>query len=167
MRRGLTMVELLLALSLLTGIMVAIASWTQVTARASTAVAGPLHWRSAARAVLQLIHDDLVSGDFGEPKGRRPNQKARVEVVGDVLRIRTRLVGLRDHAGPVAHEYRFEASSGEVRLGQRSGQGRSSTRLLLDQVHAWQATFDDENRVLTVTITSTGGTTAKRSYILP
>ena len=62
MRRGLTMIELMLAVSLLAVLMLAVTSWIQVTARAGATTIEPARWRGAAEAVLQLIHDDLVTG---------------------------------------------------------------------------------------------------------
>ena len=56
MRRGLTMIELLVALSLLTLIVLAAASWTQVTSKASATAAEPLRWRAAAEAVPTCPH---------------------------------------------------------------------------------------------------------------
>ena len=170
MRRGLTMVELLVALSLLSAVMLAVASWTQVTARASADAAEPVRWRAAAENVLRLIHDDLVTGDFAgdssaEGRGRTPSP--RVEVFVGELRLRTRAAGAGAGAiGPVTRRYAFDALSDELRLHQATAQGISTTRLLLDRVEEWQCSIDEEEKLLTVGITSSDGTVVTRSYPL-
>ena len=132
MRRGLTMVELLLAVSLLTPITLAIAAWTQVAARASASAAEPMRWRAAAEAALQLIHDDLVTGDFAEGPTDPSSHESHVEVDDGSLRIRTRAVGSEVIIGPSLHRYILDALSGELRLRQRTLDGKLSTRPLLD-----------------------------------
>ena len=160
MKRGLTMVELLLALSLLSVIMLAVASWTQVTANAAASMAGPVRWRAASEAVFQLIHDDLVSGDFG---GGAP----RVDVVDGVFRVTTRATGFSDLVGAVTHRYRHRADSRELLLEERVSDGRRRTRVLLDDVSEWRCEIDPEERLLTVMLASGDDLEATRSYPLP
>lgn len=179
MRRGLTMVELLLAVSLLTPITLAIAAWTQVAARASASAAEPMRWRAAAEAALQLIHDDLVTGDFSGGPTDRSSQQSRVEVVDGMLRIRTRAtpgswtapapgrVTPGSVTGPATHRYIFDAFSGELRLRQRTAHGAQSIRTLLDRVRQWQCEIDHEHNLLTIAITSIRGPAVARSYVLP
>ncbi|MCH8342417.1 MAG: hypothetical protein IH983_00330 [Planctomycetes bacterium] len=176
MRRGLTMIELLLAVSLLTPITLAIAAWTQVAARASASAAEPMRWRAAAEAALQLIHDDLVTGDFAEGPTDSSSQESRVEVVDGMLRIRTRATPGSWTApapapgtvtGPATHHYIFDAFSGELRLRQRSAHGAQSTRPLLDRVRQWRCEIDHEHNLLTIAVTSIQGRNVARSYVLP
>ncbi|MCH8166198.1 MAG: prepilin-type N-terminal cleavage/methylation domain-containing protein [Planctomycetes bacterium] len=168
MRRGLTMVELLLALSLLSAILLATASWTQVAARTTADSIYPVRWRAAAQAVLQLIHDDLVTGDFTDTQRGRRNQNARVAVVNGALRIRTRAIGhTGDVTGLAIHRYAFDAYSGQLRLDQQTVTGTRYTRPLLDQVQEWQCVIDEEQNLLTVTITSSEESVIARSYLLP
>ncbi len=161
MKRGLTMIELLLALSLLTMVMLAVASWTQVTAQASATAAGPARWQAAAGAVLQLVHDDLATGDFGTN-----SPGTRVAVIDGVLQIRTRAGASSDLVGPVTHHYKFDPHAHEVQLEQRKASGQRRTHLLLDGVDEWQCEIDDERGILTVAITSSKGLTVARSYVL-
>ncbi len=168
MRRGLTMLELLLALSLLSAILLATASWTQVAARASADATYPVRWQAAAEAVFQLIHDDLVTGDFPDTQRGRSIQNARVAVVNGALRIRTRAVGhTGDVTGRAIHRYAFDALSRQLRLDQRTATGGRSSRPLLDRVQEWQCLVDEEQNLLTVTITSTEESVIARSYLLP
>ena len=62
--RGMTLVELLIAIALLASMMTAVLSWTRLSMVASGEVAGSFLWESAADAVLTVIHDDVVTGDF-------------------------------------------------------------------------------------------------------
>ncbi|MHC4414372.1 MAG: prepilin-type N-terminal cleavage/methylation domain-containing protein [Planctomycetota bacterium] len=162
MKRGLTMIELLLALSLLSVLMLAVATWSQVTTRAGASAAEPVRWRAAAEAVLELIHDDLVTGDFGPPASRRP-----VELIDGVLQIPTRPAPSSGLVGPVVHRYGFNASSGELQLEQRAASGRRRTRLLLDRLEDFQCAIEDRRAILTVTITFGEELEVGRSYLLP
>src|SRR5882672_6848049 len=67
MRRGLTLIELLLAIALLSGIVIAAGAWTGIAGHAATRASEPMRLQIAANAALQLIHDDLAVGDFEGP----------------------------------------------------------------------------------------------------
>lgn len=166
--RGLTMVELLVALALLSAITLGVGSWVGATARASTSVVEPVRWASAAEAALQRIHDDVMVGDFDE-RDESPENR-RVHVDGDILRIRTRsssiidLEGSGSSGGVVTHEYVLDRFSNELHLRQRNDAGTEHRYLLVDQVGAWSAQLDEETGVLVVTIMSTNGVTRERGY---
>jgi len=164
MRRGLTMLELLVAVSLLAMLMLGVASWIQVTARAGARGADPGRWRGAAQAVLQLIHDDLVTGDLGAAEREKP-----VEIVDRVLVVRTRVRVSDDTVGPIAHRYKFDTSSNTLKLEQRLANGRRTTRPLLDDVGEWKCSIDDQRTALTVTIVRRDSDTGavERRYQLP
>ena len=157
MKRGLTMIELLMALSLLAVLMVAVASWTQIAARASARAAQPTRWQTVAEATLELIGTDLLVGDF-EPNPRRP----RVVVYDQRLEIRTRQGSSGDNHGSVTHRYIFNPPDHELRLEERAVH-----RILLDRVDDWRCTVDEEEQVLTVTIIARHGYQVTRSYLLP
>lgn len=164
MRRGLTMLELLVAVSLLAVLMLGVASWIQVTARAGASDHQPARWRAAAHTVLQLIHDDLVTGDLGAAQRRTP-----VEIVDRVLVVRTRVRAPDDIAGPIAHRYKLDTSSNILQLEQRLSNGRRATRPLLDDVGEWHCSIDDQQTTLTVSIAPRGrdGQAITRRYELP
>ena len=162
MRRGLTIIELLLALSLLTVIMLAVASWTQTTASATAKAAEPGRWRAAGEAVLQLIHDDLAIGDFGTN-----DQGPRVKIIDGDLQIRTRAAPASGFVGSITHRYEYHAPSHELALEQLRPDGRRHTRLLVDRVDRWKCEIDDEQRVLTITIGLNTDLEIAREYVLP
>ncbi len=163
MRRGLTMIELLLAMSLLGVIALAVASWTHVATGAAAGVSQPRRWLAAAEAVLQLIHDD-VAGSAGS--SGRESREPPVRAADGALEIRTRSTAPGGLLGPVMSRYSHEPASGRLILLQRTPDGRDSTRLLLDRVEEWEVGIDKEKRTLIVRIASQERQ-ASRSYDLP
>ena len=166
MRRGLTMIEVLVALGLLSALMLTVTSWIQTTARAST-LAEPMRWRVAAEAVLQLIHDELMTGDFLTEQQRHRNRHPRVMVENGSLRIHTREVQGGDETGPTIHRYELDARTHELGTSNEPKRGRHKTRLLLDDVGRFDCRIDEEGTILTVSITSGAGQSSQRSYLLP
>lgn len=163
-RRGLTMIEVLVALGLLSALVFTLTSWIQTTARAST-LAEPVRWRVAAEAVLQLIHDDLMTGDFLSEQPRRRNRHPRVMVEDGSLHIVTRASS--GGGGTTVHHYALDAFTGELTRTHGPKLGRHTTRLLLDDVRNWNCRIDEERTMLTVSITSGAGPSIQRSYLLP
>ena len=166
MRRGLTMIEVLVALGLLSALIFTLTSWIQTTARASS-LAEPGRWRVAAEAVLQLIHDDLMTGDFLTEQPSRRNQQPRVMVENGSLRIDTRALISGGGGGPTVHHYALDAFTGEFTRTHGPKLGRKTTRLLLDKVDTWHCAQNEERTMLTVSITSDAGQSIQRSYPLP
>lgn len=160
-RRALTMIELLLALGLLSMVIAAVTSWTQSMARATATLAEPARWHTAAEAVLDLFHDDMMSGDFERKKSRYEPGKPRVETSSNQLEINTRSGGVSHHS------YRRDPIRRQLLLVQTDHAGRQQTRLLLDQVGGWECMIDQIKEILTVSIQSIGGQTVTRSFALP
>ena len=166
MRRGLTMIEVLVALGLLSALVLTLTSWIQTTARAA-ALAEPVRWSVAAEAVLQLIHDDLMTGDILTEQQRRRSRHPRVTIENGSLRIRTRAVQGGDEIGATVHRYELDARTRELGRSNEPKRGRHTTRLLLDHVRNWNCQIDEERTVLTVIITSDAGQSIQRSFLLP
>lgn len=167
MKRGLTMIELLVSLSIFSGVMLGVVSWIQTSTRTSSLVE-PLRWQIAAEAVLQLIHDDLVIGDFPtDRKRRRRNTPSQVTVSDNVLEIRTRSHAQGQSASPATHRYLIDRLAGTLQRKAQYSRGRRDTRLLLDNVSQWLCTINDEAQTLRVTIISKNNQTLSRSYRLP
>ena len=166
MRRGLTMIEVLVALGLLSALVLTLTSWIATTARAG-ALAEPMRWRVAAEAVLQLIHDDLTTGDFLSEQQRRRSRHPRVMVENSSLRIDTRASSSGGGGGPTIHRYELDTRTSELGRTNEPKGGRHTTRLLLDDVRNWNCRIDEERTMLTVSITSDAGQSIQRSYPLP
>ena len=150
-RRGLTLVEVLAALVLLTGIMLAAAAWVQASARATAATVPEARTRSAVEAVFRQLHDDLAIGDFDDDKNASP----RVVNLHDRIEIRTRVPG----HGAVTVTYRLEQREGTLVRVEHRRDGKRR-RVLLDEVDEIVGgireigTEEDPREVLDVAITT-------------
>lgn len=162
MRRALTMIEMLLSLSLLSLLMLAVAAWTQTTARASVAYTEPQRWQLAAQAVLQLVHDDLVTGDYQRRQASGAQENARVKIESSTLSITT-----RDAGREIVRDYKFDPMRRQLELTCTHGQGLQRIRLVLTQVDQWQPVIDEDQHVLSVAIKPLVGEPVARSYLLP
>jgi len=163
--RALTIVELLLALALLSVLTVAGVSWARLALRAGFDTADTLAWESAAHATLDLISDDLTTGDIalqGAAGG------PRVEVTPTELRIRARLAA--SGSEPLVRIYRLDPESQTLDRIEVGGAGRADRslrgRLLLGNIRTFGRTIDPDFRTLTVTITNVAGRTESRTYFL-
>lgn len=171
MRRGLTMIELLLALSLLSLITLTAASWTQIAARAVTGPVESARWRAMAETVLQRIAEDLAIGDFdpveADATGANQNQPRRVSIHDGILEIKT-----RDHAGGTApivgqakHLYKFDPSKRHLELAVQA-ESREIVRPLLDDIETFECTPDAKSGRFRVTISSRDKVIVTRTYRL-
>ncbi|MEW6747315.1 MAG: prepilin-type N-terminal cleavage/methylation domain-containing protein [Planctomycetota bacterium] len=154
--RGLTMIELLLALSLLSAILLATFSWTEITARALADGARKGRWERAAAALLQVIHDDLACGDFLDGEHEGSLMKERISVGEGALRVVTRRAGL-----PIEREYSFVKGDAAVTVEEPS----SRPRTLLGDVASYVVTMDRAATVIEVSITSLSGFARHRRYV--
>jgi len=170
--RALTLVEMLVCLALLSGLMVAVVSWTQAAARSGADLAGPQAWRSAAERVLELIHDDFTSGDWPPEDDDRAKSQPWASVENGSLKIRTR------NGGSVQHRYQFDRTRHELSRTAQPTDGASTApqdqQLLLQMVKNWTCVVEEAEgppsvggkRRLLVTITGDDGTTITRHFRL-
>lgn len=164
MRRGLTMVEMLVSLSILSALLLVVAAWTRVATQAGGEAAGSARWALAAEAVMDLIQVDLASGDV-EPAGRRRGRAdERVAVEDGALRIRTRSTVTGDAEGSAVYSYALR--SGTLRRARRAD-GAARERPLIDEVGDWTCEIDVQERLLSVAITAREGAVVRRSFHLP
>jgi prepilin-type N-terminal cleavage/methylation domain-containing protein len=147
-RRGLTLLEVLLALALLAGLLIGVAAWVGSTARASHDVRAPLGWHGAAERVLQLVADDIATGDF---VGGTP----RMGIIERGLSISTRETLIADRRGPATHRYVYLPQSDRLVLRVRAG-AFSTERVLLEGVEAFSCLRDEEANHVTITLTGHG-----------
>jgi type II secretory pathway pseudopilin PulG len=98
-----TLIETLLALSLASLALTIALTWMIAGLRASLRLQEQTRWEQAARALLQLIHDDVTAG-VGSPA-------ARVEIGEDWLRVAT-----LGSSGSVEQVYVYKPSRREIHL---------------------------------------------------
>jgi len=170
-RRGLTILESLLALALLGALCSLLTSWLVTVSRLSVDRGPRLEWRSAALRILDGIGDDLSCGDF-QSTDRKPKSPPRVEVLeSSRLRIVTRrsATPASDSPGPAIHEYRLDAMARTLILSISSLAPSTSTsdRPLATAVADWRVDLDERQRVLTVTIESRHGDELSRRFTWP
>lgn len=157
MRRGLTLIETLLSVALLSALVIAAGSWLRLAGHAASELALEAKWRSAAAAALQLIADDLESGN--------PGESDRVECESDLLAIRTR------DGGPVQSEYALGRGTLTRRLipmREATGSGATPARLLVGDATEFEAVIEEAEfeDILRVRIASTHGDIAERRFVL-
>lgn len=162
MRRGLTMLELLFSLALLTVVMLTAGSWIRLVSATGTLVAGPARWEAAAHAALQLVEDDILVADF-----HVPGRDALVEVAAGGLILRTRLACAGDPSGLLQHRYSLDPGQDALRLEERTSTNSVHTRRLLNDVASWSCQHDKDRNVLSITIVSNDGVTVSKRYRLP
>ena len=170
-RRGMTLLELLLALALLGSLCSLLSSWLVTVSRLTGEQAPRMQWRSSAQRVLDAIGDDLECGDFQTPDRRREGS-LRFEIVdGQRLRIEARSTYAQDptHPGPAVHEYHIGQGVGMLVLSmfRKDGSSATTTRPLLSDVADWTVIRDDQDKTLTVTIEAACGEVVGRRYPWP
>lgn len=166
-RRGMTIIETLASLGLLSALIVVCVGWMTTTLSRQDHAAEEARWHRSAQSVLDLIGHDLFNHDALDPahRGRTP----RVLVEADTLHIRT-----RDRGRLGTARFMLDTNGDLVRLGpdHSSGAQYGSTRVpLLGGLAGWTASIDEpgEDRVLPVlhvALESDRGWAARRAYTL-
>lgn len=139
-RRGLTMIEMLLALALLGAVMAAALGWLSMSAGLVARVAEPVRREALVTAVFALIHDDLVSGDLWV---RAPHEPDRVRAQEHMLEI--------DSRTGWSHRYRFDPSTHRLDR-QEVSPVSNRTRPLLGEVAQFGAVVDERRRWIDITL---------------
>jgi len=164
MNRGMTLVELLVALSLLGTLMLAMVSWTRLSVVVSEDVTTRARWESAADEVLQHIQDDILTGDFPASE-----DAPRVKVDAGKLALRARR--LSGSGGGVLREYAFDPGKAQLAVREKDPTaGRAVSPqpiLLLGSVASWSCQIDESGKHLEVELRSQAGVRRARRYAIP
>lgn len=170
-RRGMTILEVLLSLVLLGALASMLTSWLVTISRASAEHGSRMQWRSAARGALDLIEDDLTTGDFEIGAQGHLAQPQVVVVEPSRLRIRTRSTWTHSPQapGPAIHEYLFDPMAGVLMLSISSNSSAMSPwrRSLVTSVTAWEVDSNEEQRILSIRIESSSGEAMSRRFSWP
>ena len=146
MRRGLTLLELLLAVALLAGAAAAIVPLTRTALGSMQDIDRDLAWQRSADMALAEIDRLLLRRD------RDPSRADAVTTTADSLRVRLA-------TGPTV-----TIKSEDDRL--LSGRASDPGRLLLAEIESASFELDEETQLLTVRIESNGRLTALRTWEL-
>jgi prepilin-type N-terminal cleavage/methylation domain-containing protein len=146
--KGLTLVELLLALALSAIVVAASTSWIQLSAH--MVVARVDEMGEEANAIFRLIHDDLRSFDRPSERNRSsgvPLWRDRIKCEENSLVIQTRESGF----GQVVH--RYVLVDGILTRATKSDAGEpSNSRVLIADVESFECEINVETEVLSVRI---------------
>jgi prepilin-type N-terminal cleavage/methylation domain-containing protein len=66
MKHGMTLIEIVLALALLAALGAGLSVWINMTSTLAAQSRHTLDWHQSAEAVMRLVADDLLIGDFTE-----------------------------------------------------------------------------------------------------
>jgi len=168
--RGMTIVELLLALALLSGLVFASVSWTTATARTHAVEGGRASWEAGAARALDVL-DDAV---FVEDRRLQGNgrERWRVDATADSISVRTReLVTAPNGTLLVSSRLRVLVTRGNLYAVYLDDNDRELlTRPLLGETESLEVSIIElDRRELEITVTLLGvhGASAVRSWRLP
>ena len=167
-RPGMTILELLLSLALLSGLTIACVSWTTAATRALTDQGGDAAWERGAESVLAYI-DDLLAAD--DRSADRSRETWRVQAEAQRLTLRSRRVVADESGTPaLANAIELAAADGSlVATFHGLEDGRIAQRPLLGRMASLDVTVSEIDRTsvrLVVTLRGERGAHAERAWTL-
>lgn len=170
MRRAMTIVELLLALALLSGLALACVSWTTAASRTLATEGGRASWHAAAERSLDLVDEAFAVEDARlRTDGSRGDHSRRVEIRDSWITVGTRAAIPGDKPA-VAAAMRLRVADGVLRADWLDEEGRElASRPLLGEVAALQADtqeLEDRRVLLTLRLVHHAGALAERTWRL-
>jgi len=166
-----TMVELLLALALLSGLALACVSWTTAASRALAIEGGRASWRVAAERSLDLVDEAFAVEDARlRTGGGRRERRPRVEIGDGSITVGTRAAIPGDEPA-VAIAVRMRVANDVLRANWLDDEGTElASRPLLGDVAALEVdTQESEDRrvLLTLRLVHPAGASVEREWRLP
>ncbi|MCK4872013.1 MAG: hypothetical protein KAS72_04735 [Phycisphaerales bacterium] len=136
--RAMTLLELLVALTLLSGVTLAATTWTTFSLRSGAEIGRRVRWEQGAAAVLELIHDDVAAGDL---------------LMTDRISVQRRVLLLHTRAGAGTTVRCYELHHGCLILTERSPTGARLRRsIILGDVDSFAVELNERAGVLIVRI---------------
>lgn len=163
-RRGITLVELLATLSLLTIMSVVSVSWMTTVLRAQSRSTSQADWHRASIAVLDLIGQDVLTVDRLDTGNR--SRTPRIVVEDNTPRIRT-----RNDNGVGTQRYILDPNTHQIRRQREGYRARSNPIALLGDTQVFECVLvlpSDERAMpmLNVSLVANDGREVHRAYIL-
>jgi hypothetical protein len=163
-RRGVTLIEVLTVLSMLTLILIVSVSWMTSILKKQSTLSADANWRRASSRLLDIIEHDILTVDqlvAGSQRG-----VPRIEVIGDSIRIRS-----RDRFGIGTFVYAFYSQNGELIRHRANERADFDTAPLLGSVRSFNCsvegpTADRVTPVLSVALISDTGLQVSRTITL-
>ena len=153
-RRGLTLIEVLLSVALLSIIMITTLAWTQTIGAAGPRLAGPASIERDLQSVLRLIADDVAMIE-------RTVRRDVVREDGEALVIQSRHAS-EPPFGAVELRYRFHRSGdGRLERSERPQRGVTVSRTVLTGLDTFECDVLETARLLVISIEA-GGVEATR-----
>ena len=163
-----TLLEVLLALALLSALTVASVSWSTSAARASAVHGSRASWQSGAAQVFEQIDRMLIAEDHSLLRNGRDRWRVATEN-GDLL-IRTRTVVAADDAVKVGTATRFALRDRVLTIESLDETDAvMSTRPLLGELSSFSATseqLESHDYLMTVRCVHESGRTLEHSWLL-
>jgi prepilin-type N-terminal cleavage/methylation domain-containing protein len=164
---GMTLLELVLAVALLSSIVTAGGWWMRVATQRATQTHAVLQRESATNSLLEAIGRDFESGDLATDAEKLP----KCRVAHGALTVLTRSV--TSDIGAVVREYSLRPQSGDVVSLERPVDdsvergAAPSAHIVLGHVRRFDAAIDARSRTLAIELESTDGTLSTRRWKLP
>lgn len=162
MKRAMTLLEVLLALVLLATLVVATTSWTTLAATVAAHIDQTLARDASAEALLRLIHDELVVGDFTENKSEKDQPRILIDETDGSLVLHSRAL-----SRITENRFGFDLVHQTVSMSEHIPGIRSRQRVLVSDVANASWILDDDTQSLDVTLTMSSGQVFSRRYALP
>ena len=157
MRRcGLTLIETLLAVSLLSGLTIAAVGWTTSVVRSSVTAQERANWAGGVSAAFRLINDDITNGDLDRKESDREGRPSWIRIERDQIRMPRRSA---PYHGSEEVVYTLDRGSGTLIRRVEYEQDPPHSRVALGQVSVFETILvepsePDQNWMLKVVIGS-------------
>tara|TARA_R110002072_G_C7977582_1_gene535733 strand:+ start:9951 stop:10469 length:519 start_codon:yes stop_codon:yes gene_type:complete len=163
-RRGFSLIEMLVTLSVLTLLIMISVSWMTTMLRSQSITNNDANWKRASTAVLDRIADDIHTLDRLDVRSRSAG--ARIIADEKALRIQT-----RDQQGLTVHGYTFDHGSAAIYSSDQQTPMALDSIPLLGDVDSFECQIElpSDSRTLptmTVVIRGIDGMSASRTFIL-
>ena len=158
-RAGMTMVEVLIALAVLSALMAVMASWTKIACTLGVTTGRSSEMRRSVETVFRCLREDLLVGDF---RTRDGTDEPRVVADGHTLLIMTRT----PVRGSTERRYEYEPHAGRL-VVEESGPDTMGRRGIATGITGFECAIDETQSWLAVSIASADGRAHTQRYRLP
>lgn len=173
-RRGLTLLEVLVALAIVSSLALAVFTWVSSVARAAQAASSRASRDATIAGILRSIQDDLACRDFGA--ARDDPERRVVSVDAGTLIVRTRApsseigspeMGSSEIRGPIRRAYHYEQSDRMVVLRETTDDGVERRSILARRVDVFEVILAERGDQFVLSVAIDDGPVARRRFLVP